>query len=118
MNFKKSFLYSFTLLLTSTGCISKQTVVTRECFDQIELGTTVADFEEVLGKPFFIRNRGGGIVEYEYIERITMNQSEVIMERHYLLCVCNGRVIRKRTWSGNQPAFNEIYQDDPNDTEF
>jgi hypothetical protein len=47
------------------------------------------------------------------MERITMGE-EVVEQRRYVLLVRDGKVIRKRVKSSNQPAYQEIYSDDPN----
>jgi hypothetical protein len=72
--------------------------------------------EQRVGSPYQIRNLKDGEKEYEYIERITMGD-EVVEENHYFIIVQDGKVKGKRTTQQTPPAYDLIYDDNPNDTD-
>lgn len=104
------------LALLCGGCFSKSAVMTRQNFDEIQVGSSVKQIETQVGKPFAVYGHGTGAWEYEYIERISMGE-EVIEENHYFLIVKDGKVVSKRLNTEHPPAYDEIYEADPNDTD-
>ncbi len=98
------------------GCFSRSQVMTRGNFDTIQVGSSVADFEQKVGVPYRVRKLPNGCLDYEYIERINMGQ-ETIEENHYYLRVKNGKVIAKRINQELPPAYDLIYDGDPNDVD-
>ena len=66
------------------------------------------------GEPYSITNKKNGTQEYLYIERIP--GAEVTVEQNnYIFVVKNGQVISKRKNQELPPAYDEIYDEDPND---
>jgi hypothetical protein len=98
------------------GCFTRSQVISRGSFDDIQVGSPVADFEQKVGKPYRVRKLPNGNLDYEYIEKIFMGE-EIIEENHYYLRVKNGRVIAKRMNQEIPPAYDLIYDADPNDTD-
>jgi hypothetical protein len=82
------------LFLLAVGC-AKGSVMSMTEFENVPVGSTVAKLETTLGKPYDILNVSREELEYEYIERITL-QAQNIRERHYFFIVKNGVVIAKR----------------------
>lgn len=101
------------LLLLLTACFSRASLMTRETFDNIDLGTTVAQVRTEAGEPYAVYSLSGDKEEYEYIERIKMG-NRLVSENHYFLVISNGQVISKRSTSEQPPAYNILYQADPN----
>ncbi len=86
--------------------------MTRESFDSIELGTPITQVRQEMGEPYSIRKIGNA-EEYEYLERIDLAQ-ELVAENHYFLKVVDGKVVSKKVKTERQPAYDMIYQEDPN----
>ena len=112
---KQAQILALTVILSS--CFSRSAVMTRNNFDEISVGSSVLEVEKKAGKPFAVYKQEGGDVEYEYIERIFLGE-ELLEERHYFLIIKEGKVVSKRL-GGTQhpPAYDEIYEADPNDTD-
>ena len=88
--------------------------MTRSGFREIELGTSVEEVVKNYGEPYYIRSNRDGSKEYHYIERIPFGE-QVVEDNNYVLVIKNGKVISKRYNQERPPAYDEIYDDDPND---
>jgi hypothetical protein len=82
-------------------------------YDKVESGTSIAALQSEIGKPYAIHTKQGGIVEYEYIEKIDSGNN-LVAENHYFLIVENGKVTGKYMKREQPPAYDLIYQDEPN----
>lgn len=105
------------LLILLSACFSRGAMMTSNSFHMISLGTPISQVVTENGQPYAIHRKGGGIEEYEYIERLDFDQ-ELVRETHYFLKVSQGRVVSKRMSNESQPAYDLIYQEDPNYPEF
>lgn len=110
-HFKKIVIIS--VLAISSACGSSK-VMTREDFYTIELGTPSQNVITNYGEPYSIRNRKDGTQEYLYIERLPVGE-ETAEQNNYIIVVKNGQVVSKLTKQELPPAYDEIYDDDPND---
>lgn len=110
-NHMKKFLFLFLLPLAS--CFSHPAYMTYETYDNVKMGTSIADVQSDLGKPYAIHKKEGGIVEYEYIERIDTGNN-LVAENHYFLIVEDGKVTGKYVKREQPPAYDLIYQEQPN----
>lgn len=86
---------------------------TRLDFNNIQLGMQASDVVNRYGEPYSVRELRGGALEYQYVERISMNQ-ELVYENHYFLTIKDGKVVSKRFREENRPPFDQMYQADPN----
>lgn len=102
----------FIALLFLTSCFSRSSMMTYETFDQVQVGTSLADLQSQIGQPYAIHHKESGD-EYEYVERINAGNS-IIAENHYFLIVQNGKVIGKYMNRERPPAYDLIYQKEPN----
>lgn len=109
-----SFFIPFLVLLTA--CFSRSAIMTRSSYEEISIGTPISNLKAKVGEPYSIQEQPNGTEEYEYIERIPLG-SEVIEENRYYLVVKNGQVVSKRMNQKSPPAYDLIYDDDPNDVE-
>lgn len=100
-------------LVLLCSCFSHRALMTSENYDNVLLGTPIDDVEEIVGQPYAIHPKGGGTEEYEYIERIDL-QNGNYFENHYFLVVTDGQVEAKYTTRERSPAYNLIYEEDPN----
>lgn len=100
-------------LIFLASCFSRSTAMTQESFHSIDLGTSISEVVAKNGEPYEVRNLGGGVQEYEYVERIDLAQ-ELVREYHYFFKVVQGQVVSKRMTTEKQPAYDLIYQQDPN----
>lgn len=109
---------SVLLIIFLTGCFCGRCSMNTVTFDDIMIGMSVDEVEELVGPPYSICSQGSCRQEYEYIERITpgveVGNWNIISINHYYLIVCNGHVIGKRISKQSPPAYDLIYQDDPN----
>lgn len=112
-NLKK---YIFSLLILCS-CFTRSTVINRDAYDSINLGTPVAEVEKKVGDPYQVRKYSNGTEVYEYIERIYAVENEIIEENHYYFWIKNGQVVSKRITNSRQSNFDLIDEDDPNNTE-
>ncbi|MBI2742701.1 MAG: hypothetical protein HYX48_02150 [Chlamydiales bacterium] len=100
-------------LILLTSCFSRSAIMTRETFDSISLGTPISDVVAKAGEPYAIHSKGGGLEEYEYHERFAVD-NQFVSEYHYFLKVSQGKVVSKRVTREKEPAYDLIYQEDPN----
>ncbi len=104
-------------LLFLSSCFTRSTVINRDAYDSINLGTPVAEVEKKVGDPYQVRKYSDGTQLYEYIERIYAVENEIIEENHYYFWIKNGQVVSKKITNQRQPDYDMIYDDDPNDTD-
>jgi hypothetical protein len=88
-------------------------MMTRNDFEDITIGTSVAEVEERVGSPYKIYSKPGDVEEYEYIERMNVGGDRVF-QNHYYLTIIDGKVVGKHTSKERPAGFDLIYQDDPN----
>ena len=105
--------FLFLTLFALTSCFSRAPLMTYETYDKIQTGTSIAEVQSDIGKPYSIHKKEGGIVEYEYIERIDTGNN-VVAENHYFLIVEDGKVTGKYMKREKPPAYDLIYQEEPN----
>jgi hypothetical protein len=99
-------------LICLCSCFSSGPRLTSSTYDSIQLGTPIVSVEQEYGKPYAVHSKGG-VKEYEYIERIDLGYN-VVTENHYFIVVTDGKVVGKYTKREKPPAYNLIYQEDPN----
>lgn len=95
------------------SCFSRPSLMTYSDYDKVEIGTPVSTLRSEIGKPYAIHAKGDGAEEYEYIERIDSGNN-LIAENHYFLIVKEGKVIGKHMSRERPPAYDLIYQEEPN----
>lgn len=79
--------------------------MTMHSFYDIPLGSTTSEVVATAGKPHAIHQKGDGIVEYEYLERIKEGARNV-ETRHYYLIFRDGKVSSKRVEQTSPPGYN------------
>jgi hypothetical protein len=109
---KRSLVPVIALLLLS-ACFTSGARMTSDTYDNIQMGTPIASVEKEIGKPYAVRSKGFNTKEYEYIERIDMGNN-LVAENHYFLVVTDGQVVGKYITREKPPAYDLIYQEDPN----
>ena len=82
-------------------------------YDKVQVGTPITDLNSEIGKPYSIHHKDNGSDEYEYIERVNTGNN-LVSENHYFLIVKEGKVIGKYVTRERPPAYDLIYQEDPN----
>ncbi len=100
----------FSLLM---GCFGRSSLMTHECFDAVNLGSTVEELECIAGEPYAVHHLCDGEIEYEYVEKLSAT-TELMAENHYFFRVVNGHVVSKSIKIEKRPAYDLIYQADPN----
>lgn len=111
-NFVKISRY-FIILLIAAGCFSNSRYMSYNTFEGIQLGTPIATVESEVGKPYSIHTNKDRAQEYEYIERLD-REKYMQAENHYFLVVQDGAIVRKYMTTQWPPAYDLIYQDQPN----
>ena len=96
-----------------TACFSSGPRMTSDTYDGIQMGTAIVEVEKEYGKPYAVHSKRAGLKEYEYIERIDLGYN-MVSENHYFILVADGKVVGKYTKREKPPAYNLIYQEDPN----
>ncbi len=105
--------FSLFMLVLLASCFTRSAMMTQETFGTITLGTPISEVIAEVGDPYAIHSKGGGIQEYEYVERVG-SENSLIYENHYFLKVSQGQVVSKRMTREKLPAYDLIYQEDPN----
>lgn len=98
------------------GCFSRSAMMTQETYYGVQVGTPIDTVIEQNGKPLYTETKDG-MEEYHYVERMTSG-NRLIYENHYVLYVKDGIVVAKTTSQERPPAFDMIYQDDPNHNQY
>ena len=101
------------MLVFLSGCFSRPALMTWSDYDNVRVGTPVSELQAGIGRPYAIHHKEPGIDEYEYVERINVGNN-LIAENHYFLIVQNGKVIGKYMSRERPPAYDLIYQEEPN----
>lgn len=111
----KSLLLSVAVMLVA-GCFSRPSLMSRDVYDSVEIGMPVADLELIAGQPREIRSKGSEIEEYEYIERIKVQAQpdHFAVENIYYIDVLRGQVVGKHMTIHRTPAYNILYDTQPN----
>lgn len=104
------FLLAACLVLGS--CFSKSTMMSQQTFDDVQIGTRVDAIVKENGEPYSIETKNG-MEEYRYVERVT-DGNTLVYENHFVLFVKGGVVVAKTVSQERLPAFDLMYQDDPN----
>ena len=82
-------------------------------YNDIENGASISSVKSEIGEPYAIHNKKDGTQEYEYIERIDTGNN-LAAENHYFLIVKDGKVTGKYMKRERPPAYDLIYEDQPN----
>jgi len=96
-------------LLLSTSL----TAMTRLDFNEIMLGTNIQELLSCYGQPYAVTEPLCGGVQFEYIERISMNNN-LVYENHFFLLLMDDVVVSKYFCEEDRPAYDELYDVDPN----
>jgi hypothetical protein len=70
-------------------------MMTTERYDDVSLGTTATELKERFGTPYLIHQKKDGVVEYEYLERVSVANQFTFL-RHYYFDIQDGKVTSKR----------------------
>lgn len=97
------------VLLLCSACASHSALMTYAEYVELPVGTTITQ----VGQPYAIHKKKDGTEEYEYIERIDSGNN-IVAENHYFLIVREGKVVGKRMSREKPPAYDLIYQEEPN----
>lgn len=73
-------------------------------YQEIGIGTSKSQVEELAGKPTAIHKKEDGTIEYEYVERIKVGARDV-EARHYFFIIKDGQVISKRVKQSSPPGY-------------
>ncbi len=101
------------VLLFCSACFSRPSLMTYSDYDKVEMGSSITKIETEIGKPYAVHTKKDGSQEYEYIERIDSGNN-IVAENHYFLIIQDGKVIGKYMSREKPPAYDLIYQEEPN----
>ena len=93
---------AFLFAITFASCASGHTIMTRNTFYEIPLGSSSTELVQQAGEPYAIHEKEEGGTEYEYIERIRISPIQW-EERRYFLLIKDGKVISKRVEQNSPP---------------
>jgi hypothetical protein len=96
------------------GCSSRMMTLTS--YDQIQVGEPIKAVVEKNGDPYGVDTKNGS-TEYKYVEKVTSG-NRLIYENHYTIYVKDGNVVGKTSVQERRPAYDLIYQDDPNHNQY
>ncbi len=100
------------LCLLLGSCFSKTAMMSQQTYSDVQIGTPIDTIVRENGEPYSI-NTKNGMEEYRYVERVT-NGNRLVFENHFTLFVKGGVVVAKEVTQETIPAFDLMYQDDPN----
>ncbi len=98
------------------GCFARSSMMTMESYDQVRVGSPITTVVENNGEPYSVDTKHGS-TEYKYVEKITSG-NQLIYENHYTIFVKDGNVVGKTSVQERRPAYDLIYQDDPNHNQY
>jgi hypothetical protein len=104
---------TLSLALLLLAACATGAIMTRSDFDNIELGTPVAEIVQKYGDPVKVKNNNDGSQSYEYIERLPIGE-QTVQENNYFIIIKNGKVVSKRYNEELPPEYDELYEEDPN----
>lgn len=113
----KSRLAALAYMVLLTGCTSSYFAMTDRSFCGIDMGVSIESVQCQVGDPYAICIREDGAEEHQYIERIDLGGG-LVMEKQYFLVVKNNKVISKRLVRRVSPAYNLIYETEPNYSQY
>lgn len=87
--------------------------MTRNNYEAVVVGESFVTVKKRNGTPYAEHALRRGGVEYEYVERIEMG-NHFIAENRYFILVENGKVVGKYMKQELPPAYDLIYQKQPN----
>lgn len=102
--------------LIASGCFAKSAMMTQQTFDSVQVGTPINAVVQEHGEPCAIETKNG-MEEYQYVERVT-NGNRLMYENHFVLYVKGGVVVAKSSSQETVPAYDLMYQDDPNHNQY
>jgi hypothetical protein len=91
-------------------------MMTLTSYDEIRVGEPIATVVEKNGDPYAVDTKNGS-TEYKYVEKVTSG-NRLIYENHYTIYVKDGSVVGKTSVQERRPAYDLIYQDDPNHNQY
>jgi hypothetical protein len=103
--------FALTGIVLLCSCF-KPTMMTMQSFDAVQVGSSSATLVQENGEPSSIKAKNG-TEEYLYVEKITSG-NRLLYENHYTIFVKENVVVGKSATQERIPAFDLIYQDDPN----
>ncbi len=107
-------LFMLAALTVLSSCFSRCCAMSRDEFESIQLGDRIETIEDCAGEPYDMCSKGDDTFEYEYIEKITFTGKTDVLLNHYYITVSDGIIVGKRFKQESSPAYNLIYQEDPN----
>lgn len=96
--------FCFLFVIIFAACSSGHQVMTMESFSEIPVGACESEIIQAVGRPYAIREKPDGTVEYEYIERFRISGRE-IQERHYYFFIKDGKIISKKVERITPPGY-------------
>jgi len=90
--------------------------MSRDYYDSITIGTSIDEVVAEAGDPRLIHPKNSNILEYEYIERISIQRrpDHFSVENKYFIDVIDGTVVGKHMTTSRSPAYNVLYETIPN----
>ena len=77
------------------ACAAGHKIMTEENYSDVEVGMTEKELKKIAGSPYSVNKLPDGVKEYEYIERIIVDD-RTIESRHYIFSIEDGVVTSKR----------------------
>jgi len=82
-------------------------------FNEVKMGIPASKIVKQYGEPYAVIELSNGNLEYEYIDRVRMN-NELMYETHFFFTVEKGQIIDKRFAEYRRPGYDQLWQADPN----
>lgn len=101
----KKFLY----LLVLFGCASGGKMMHMDNFQEISVGNSLEELVNNQGAPYSINKLGDGSEEYEYIEKVALN-NRIMNVRHYFFVIKEGKISAKRYTQEQPRRFRNSYE--------
>ncbi len=97
--------YALSFLLFALAACSASANMNLNTFNDFEVDqTTTSQVVAEAGQPYSIKNKGDGVVEYEYIERIKAGGRD-LEDRHYYITFKDGKVVHKKVVYGSPAPY-------------
>lgn len=92
--------YLLLSLFFCVACAAGHKIMTENTYSDVEVGMNEKELKTLAGAPYSIHKLANGVKEYEYIERVIVDD-RTIEVRNYFFTIKDGVVTSKRVIPGN-----------------
>jgi hypothetical protein len=93
--------YLIGCLFMLAACTAGHRIMTTDIFSEMDVGMSEKELKQKAGDPYSVKTLASGDKEYEYIERVIVDD-RAVESRHYFFIIKNGFVFSKKMVEGDK----------------